>query len=169
MPDTSPRAASTSPPWPQQVGNLFLVSGLAALGSFAGVPGTIALQGYPSVHQLTAPQSEQKWMLNFRHLNPSDGVGPEVSSDVGPVSYNQVPGTNGVYRFTSVNGGLNYKLVPVIAYAGYHLLQEVSSPAKGNIITDSTPLAVLCCSDRGRVPDRIECGRGLSQCSFRFG
>jgi len=109
------------------------------IGSFAGLSGSIALQGYPSVHQLTAPPSEQQWMLNFRHLNPSFGSGPEVSSDVGAVAYALVAGTKGVFRFTSVNGGLNYKAVPVVAYAGYHLLQDASSPAKGNVITDSTP------------------------------
>ena len=101
--------------------------------------GAIALQGYPSLHQLTAPPAEQHWMLNYRHLNPSFGAGAEVVSDVGAVSYSLVPGTKGVFKFTSVNGGLNYKVAPVIAYAGYHLLGEVSGTAKGNTITDSTP------------------------------
>jgi len=125
-------------PMAQQIGsfnNAKVIQG----GSFAGISGAIALQGYPSLHQLKAPASEQVWMLNFRHLNPSFGSGAENAAGVGQVAYNLVPGTRGVFRFTSVNGGLNYKSVPVIAYAGYHLLQDVSSPATGNIITDSTP------------------------------
>jgi hypothetical protein len=125
-------------PMAQQIGS-FAKAKQFQQGSFAGVTGAIAMQGYPSVHQLMAPPSEQVWMLNFRHLNPSTGVGAENPSPVGAVTYNLVSGTQGVFRFTSVNGGLHYKLVPVIAYAGYHLLQDVSSPSKGNIITDSTP------------------------------
>jgi len=108
-------------------------------GSFQGVSGTIALQGYPSLRQLTAPPSEQVWMTNFRHLNPSYGSGPEVPSTVGGVSYSQVPGTQSVFKFTAINGGVSYKNVPVEGYAGYHLLQDVSSPAQGNTITDATP------------------------------
>jgi hypothetical protein len=78
-------------------------------------------------------------MLNFRHINPSFGSGAEVASDVGPVSYSLVNGTKGVFKFTSISGGLNYKAVPVVAYAGYHLLKDVSGTATGNAITDSTP------------------------------
>jgi len=125
-------------PMSQQIGS-FASANTFQFGSFAGMSGAMALQGYPSVHQLMAPPTEKVWMLDFHHLNPSYGSGAEVVSDVGAVSYNLVSGTKGVFRFTSVNGGLNYKSVPVIAYAGYHLLQDISSPAKGNVITDSTP------------------------------
>jgi hypothetical protein len=124
-------------PMAQQIGSFGNVNG-NQLGSFAGVPGSIGLEGYPSVHQLTAPPSEQQWMLNFRHMNPNFGSGPEVPSDVGSVAYTLVSGTQGVFKFTSVSGGVNYKSVPLIAYAGYHLLQDVSSPLTGNVITDST-------------------------------
>lgn len=108
-------------------------------GTWNGSVGAIALQGYPSLHQLTAPPTEQVWQANFAHINPSYGAGAEAAADVGQVSYSQVSGTKSVFRFTSVNGGLNYKSVPVIAYAGYHLLQDVSSPTKANTITDQTP------------------------------
>ena len=125
-------------PMAQQIGS-FATANTFQNGAFNGMSGSIDLQGYPSVHQLTAPPSEQRWMLNFRHINPGYGAGAEVPSDVGSVSYALVPGTAGVFKFTSVSGGLNYKIAPVVAYAGYHLLQEVSSPAKGNVITDATP------------------------------
>ncbi len=124
-------------PMSQQIGTGFSISVLP--GSFAGVSGSVALQGYPSIHQVTAPPQEKVWMLNFRHLNPSTGVGPEIATDVGGVSYSPVPATKSVFKFTNVNGGLSYKQVPVVGYAGYHLLRDVSSPATGNIITDSTP------------------------------
>jgi hypothetical protein len=78
-------------------------------------------------------------MMNYRHINPSFGSGAEVVSDVGAVTYNLVPSTSSVYQFTVINGGLSYKSIPVLAYAGYHLLHEVSGPTKGNTITDSTP------------------------------
>jgi hypothetical protein len=78
-------------------------------------------------------------MANFRHINPSFGSGAEVVSAVGGVSYSLVPGTQGVFKFTAVNGGVSYKNVPVEGYAGYHLLQDASSPAQGNTITDATP------------------------------
>ncbi len=108
-------------------------------GTFNGVGGPIQLQGYPSVHQLKAPPAEQVWMLNFRHLNPSYGSGYEVQSGVGAVSYALVAGTQNVFKFTSINGGVAYKNAPVEGYAGYHLLQDASSPTQGNTITDSTP------------------------------
>ena len=44
-----------------------------------------------------------------------------------------------VWKFTYQSGALNYKLSPVTAYAGRYLLQEVSSAAAGNVITDNTP------------------------------
>jgi hypothetical protein len=125
-------------PMASQIGS-FANANRFADGSFAGVAGAIALQGYPSLHQFNAPPSEQRWMLNFRHINPSYGSGADVASDVGAVSYSAVPGTNSVFKFTAINGGLQYKSVPVWAYAGYHLLKDESSPLQGNIISDATP------------------------------
>jgi len=122
----------------QQIGS-FANANVFYYGSFNGVQGSIATQGYPSVHQINAPPIEQSWQLNFAHINPSYGAGADIASDVGAVSYSLVSGTQGVFKFTSVNGGLNYKTAPLVAYAGYHLLKDVSSPAQGNVITDSTP------------------------------
>lgn len=126
-------------PFEQQIGDQFATAKIFGEGSFAGVPGKIAMQGYPSLHQLNAPPAEQVWMANYRHLNPSFGAGGEVAAAVGKVAYSLLPGTRGVYKFTSISGDVHYKQVPVIAYAGYHLLKEISSPATGDIITDSTP------------------------------
>ncbi|HEY4089728.1 MAG TPA: hypothetical protein VGM43_27565 [Bryobacteraceae bacterium] len=125
-------------PFEQQIDDRFKTAKKYQDGSFAGVQGSVAMQGYPSLRQLNAPLTEQVWLANYRHLNPSFGAGPEVQSDIGAVSYSLVPGTSGVYKFTSVNGGLHYKQVPVAAFAGYHLLKDVSSPTRGNIITDAT-------------------------------
>jgi len=126
-------------PFDQQIGDQFATAKLLGDGSFAGVAGKVTMQGYPSLHQVNAPPTEQVWMANYRHLNPSFGAGAEVASPVGTVAYGLVPGTRGVYKFTSISGDVHYKQVPVIAYAGYHLLKEISSPATGDIITDSTP------------------------------
>ena len=126
-------------PFTQQIGTPLNIA--IQPGSFQGVNvnGALALQGYPSLRQLTAPPSEQSWMANFRHINPSFGSGAEVVSTVGAVSYSLVPGTQGVFKFTAINGGVSYKNVPVEGYAGYHLLQDSSGPAQGNTITDATP------------------------------
>jgi hypothetical protein len=133
-----PGACRYDVPFAQQIGS-FATANVFGGASFGGVPGAIALQAYPSVHQLTAPPNERTWMLNFNHINPSYGAGPEAPATVGGEAYSLVPGTRGVYKFTAVNGGLNYKVVPPIGYAGYHLLQDVSSPLTGNIITDASP------------------------------
>ncbi len=98
----------------------------------------LSIQSYPSLHQLAAPPYQQHWMLDFAHVNPSGGVGSEVIANVGPITYSLVSGTTTVYQFTP-NGGVDYKRIPLLSWAGYHLLQDVSSPATGNIITDSTP------------------------------
>lgn len=126
-------------PFASQIGS-FATANSFGSGTFQGVSaGPLALQGYPSVHQLTAPSTEQVWMANFNHLNPSFGSGPEVLSQVGAVTYSLVGGTSTVYEFTAINGTLSYKNLPPVFYAGPNVLQDISSPVTGNIITDATP------------------------------
>ena len=109
---------------------------------FAGQAPQYTQQSYVSQTQWASTDPvDYTWIADFRALNPSYGVSSEnfqtIASD-----YNQgtlVPGTQTVWKFTYQTGVLNYKLSPVTAYAGRFLLQEVSSPSTGNIITDSTP------------------------------
>jgi hypothetical protein len=129
-------------PFVQQLnlaGGSFVNANMFGNGTFNGDSGGLTYQGYPSVHQTAAPSTEKVWMTDYHHLNPSSGTGEEVASVVGNVTYFQVATTTNVYEFTAVAGGVDYKNLPVIAYAGPALLKDISSPATGNIITDATP------------------------------
>lgn len=118
--------------------NSFLTANNFSVTGFNGDTGQIDLQGYPSVHQIASPPSEKVWESDYHHINPSFGSGVEVPIAVGAVTYSLVAGTTNTYEFTSVNGGVDYKNIPPIVYAGPNLLQDVSSPATGNIISDAS-------------------------------
>jgi hypothetical protein len=78
-------------------------------------------------------------MVDLHALNPGTGTSAD-SGDTINQNWNTgtaVTGTTTVWKFTG--GSVPYKIMPIPAYAGYHLLQEVSSPATGNAITDTTP------------------------------
>ena len=76
------------------------------------------------------------FQLDFRHLNPSYGAGPEVlNSTIGPPrTLTPVPGTNMSYliRDTLSAGPSDYKRLPLYGYAGHYLLKDVSGPTTGN-------------------------------------
>jgi hypothetical protein len=109
-------------------------------GNFAGANnGGLATESYVSMRQLTAPPNEQRWFVDLLHINPSAGVGQESYSGVGTIAATLVSGTSGVLKFTTWPGDhTNPKTFPGFAYAGRYTLQDVSSPATGNVITDST-------------------------------
>ena len=70
--------------------------------------------------------------------------GFEQKSALDPITYNLVAGTTGVFRFPAPVGQIaptltNYKLRPPVVYAGRWILQDISSPVTGNVITDSDP------------------------------
>jgi hypothetical protein len=110
-------------------------------GRFGGKDlGGLATESYISMRQTTAPANEQRWFLDLKHLNPSGGIGQEVYSGVGAISATLVGGTSGVFKFTSYQGtNTDIKRAPALAYAGRYILQDASSAATGNVITDSTP------------------------------
>ena len=106
------------------------------------------LQSYPSNMQMsvTAP-IDKNWFLDFHTLNPSYGGGwefPAATPTVFQTPATLVAGTINVWKFGATTGNVDFKTHPVSAYAGGYLLQDVSSPATGNMITDSTTMAVLC-------------------------
>jgi hypothetical protein len=106
--------------------------------SFTGVgAGGLQPQSYPSLHQLAATAGRKKWLTNFFHYNPSGGAPAETDSRSGVMAYALVVGTSSVYKVTTLNGGLNYKYSPPIAWSGYTLLQDVSSPTSA--VSDATP------------------------------
>ena len=76
------------------------------------------------------------FQLDFRHLNPSYGAGPENLNSVigGPRKWILVPGTSKSFLITDIvsAGPSAYKLLPLHAYAGHYLLKDVSNPVKGN-------------------------------------
>jgi hypothetical protein len=76
------------------------------------------------------------FQLDFRHLNPAFGAGPEyLNSGIGaPRSITLVPGTKKSYLITdSLSAGpSDYKRLPLHGYAGHYLLKDVSGPATGN-------------------------------------
>ena len=77
------------------------------------------------------------FQLDFRHLNPAYGAGPEnLNSTIGsPRTITLVPGTSKSYLITDTvsEGPSAYKRLPLHAYAGHYLLKDVSGPETGNI------------------------------------
>jgi hypothetical protein len=105
--------------------------------NFNGTGNVIQLQSYPSIHQVAAPASRKKWMLDYYHMNPSGGVGAEYVSTNAPFSYSLVTGTSSVYKVTSFTGNpADYKHSPPIGYSGYHLWKDMSGPSSA--VSDAT-------------------------------
>ncbi len=86
------------------------------------------------------------FQLDFRHLNPAYGAGPEYSgSTLGNTrTLTLVPGTNHSYSITDPisAGPSDYKRLPLFGYAGHFLLRDVSGPATGN--ANDLPNYSLC-------------------------
>jgi hypothetical protein len=109
---------------------------------FHGKEAPSVMQSYPSNMQMsvTAP-IDKNWFLDFHTLNPSYGGGwefPAATPTVFQTPATLVAGTINVWKFGAPTGNVDFKTQPVVGYAGGYLLQDVSSPATGNIITDST-------------------------------
>lgn len=98
------------------------------------------MQSYGSIRQWAAPQAERRWALDFRHINGSTGTRPEAPGQVvGEVrTLSAQPGTRNVYRLPII-GAVHYKKLPLLVFAGYHLLQEFSSASMGDVLTDAQP------------------------------
>jgi len=128
-------------PFADQVGSFDNALSVNADAPFAGSRGVIEFQSYPSMQQYAATAADKQWFLDFHHLNPSFGNGPEKASGVGPLRYRLVPGTANVYQFLQISGPYDPKKNTLVAYAGRHLLRDISSPAKGDVLTDETAWA----------------------------
>jgi hypothetical protein len=124
---------------PTPTGNAFLIS---ADVFFHGLETPTTIQSYPSNMQLAAGNPlDKNWFLDFHHTSPNYGAGQETPVQIWTnfqTPATLVPGTNNVWKFAAPLGTANFKTQPVIGYAGEYNLQDVSSPAAGNIITDAT-------------------------------
>ncbi len=109
-------------------------------GSTAGYNG--AIQEYMNADHTKASAWDRRWLVNYRHLNPSAGNGPEYrSGPAGTDTLTAVAGTNQVYKITDPysGGAADPKQIPFILFAGRFLLKDVSSPTTSqNTITDAT-------------------------------
>jgi len=96
------------------------------------------------------------FQLDFRHLNPSYGAGPEILNSVigSPRKLTLVPGTSKSYLIgdTLSAGPSNYKRLPLYGYAGHYLLKDTSGPATANM-TDLPDYSVCRALNAGECFD----------------
>ena len=127
-------------------------------GSSSAYNGVI--QTYMDADQVAAPAWDRRWMVNYRHLNPSAGNGPEYrSSPGGTDTLTPVAGTNHVYLITDPYSGgpADPKNLPFITFAGRFLLKDISGRGTTqNTITDATNFSVCYALNAG------ECRTGSS-------
>jgi len=128
------------------------------VGSASGYTG--AIQQYMNNDQLSASSWDRRWVVNYRHLNPSAGNGPEYRSSPGATDVlTPVAGTVQVYKITDPysGGAPDPKQLPFVLFAGRFLLHDVSSPnTASNTITDGTSFAACYAINAG------ECVMGSS-------
>ena len=119
--------------------------------SGAGYAGQI--QQYMNNDQLAAAQWDRRWVVNYRHLNPPSGNGPEYRSSPGVAGLlTPVAGTTQVYKITDPYSGgpADPKQIPFVLFAGRFLLKDISSPNKvANTISDATSFAACYAMQAG--------------------
>jgi hypothetical protein len=108
------------------------------VGSGVSIGGS--LQGYPSVHQYTAPIYDRTWMTDFNHWNPSDGLSNETATGTCPITVTLVSGI--IYKVANGSAcgsstAANYKVSPPVFWAGPNLLKDVSGPS--SVLSSSVP------------------------------
>jgi hypothetical protein len=146
--DTFVRGASTdgafqprSGTMAQMLANQVQVKGIPVDTPWAGAKrGALTFQSYPAMQQRNAPTGERHWFMDAKHLNQSTAPGYDSGALISTAqTYSLVGGTSSVYKFTAIAGQstLDYKRTPLGAFAGYHLLKEVSGP--GSLVSDATP------------------------------
>jgi hypothetical protein len=114
---------------------------------FAGIVGMMqaveAVQNHPSHTQDQAPLSEQNWFLDGRPLN---GPGPTIENLAARVSGQLYKYVASIVvdkdTFSNIGGApfgpsINRKLQPTMAVSGMQPLTDLSSAAKGNVISDT--------------------------------
>lgn len=138
-----PTAGRYNLPFPGQIGQAFSTSLTAS--NFAGQPNAMTLgvnvQAYPGLRQVAAVGAALNTMTDATPPNPSGGSGPEIPGLSCGNTFTNVGGAGftTVYLFTGICGPLSYKKAFPQFTAGPYLLKDITSPATGNTITDSTP------------------------------
>ena len=136
-----------------------------------------ALQDYMNNDQVSASAADRRWVVNYRHLNPAAGNGPEHRSSPGAAgALTRVADTTQVYKIDDPYsaGPPDPKRLPFITYAGRFLLRDVSSPdTTSDAITDATPFSACYalrageCRTDSRAGDRyvsVPFAAGENQC-----
>ncbi len=140
-------------------------------GSSAGYAGV--LQDYMNNEQLAASAWDRRWVVNYRHLNPASGNGPEYRSSPGGVdTLTPVAGTAQVYKITDPysGGAADPKNLPFILFAGRFLLADVSSPVTSeNTISDSTSFAACYAINAGECVTTSSAGDHYVSVPFAAG
>jgi hypothetical protein len=155
-----PDIAAVSPAW------------AASSSGYAG-----QIQQYMNDDQFAATPWDRRWVVNYRHLNPPSGNGPEYRSSPGVAGVlTPVAGTTQVYKITDPYsaGPPDPKQLPFVLFAGRFLLRDISQPnITANTITDATSFsgcyAILAgeCRTDSNAGDRyisVPFAAGESQC-----
>lgn len=136
--------------------------------SGAGYNGVV--QQYMNADQVDAPAWERRWVVNYRHLNPPAGDGPEYRTGPGSTdTLTPVQGTNQVYKITDPYsaGPPDPKRLPFILFAGRFLLNDISSPVTSqNTITDATNFSACYALHAGEC--RVDSNAGDRYVSVPF-
>jgi len=140
-------------------------------GSTAGYAGV--LQDYMDNEQLAAPAWDRRWVVNYRHLNPASGNGPEYrTSPGGTDALTLVPGTSHVYQISDPYSGgpADPKNLPFVLFAGRFLLSDVSSPVTSvNTITDAANFAACYAIHAGECRTNSAAGNRYVSVPFAQG
>jgi hypothetical protein len=122
-------------------------------GSSASLSSVNTLQTYPAFRQVTAQPSEKVWKSDFHALNTAYGAAQD--NPVGLTSgmnmnlirgtqYDSASQTSTVYKITNLPSGIDRKRLPLMGFAGYHYLTDMSAP--GSVISDTTKYRI-CVAD----------------------
>ena len=110
-------------------------------------------QQHPSYEQVNAPAAEKQWFLDVMPLvGGTDSYG---KSDL-------VSGTNSVYKVTGTS--LNRDRLPTLATCGTSALEDISSAAQGNGISDDTPYTYCVARKPGECRSDANAGDAYVSC-----
>ena len=107
---------------------------------FAGYQNDFGTQSYIDAKQFSATPTLKQYAFDFRHYDPSAGGDLEYPGQIlgGMTGLALQVGTAGVYRMT-YTGTPDIKHQALNVWVGKRYLIDISSAAKGNVITDTTP------------------------------
>ena len=133
-------------PLATQAGTFANANIISSAGPFHGVSAYTTYQSYPSNQHIKAVGNILNTFFDFHHQNPGLGIneGYEQRGALDPIIYNLVPGTKGVFRFTTLVGNIpstlaTYKVRPPVVYAGRWILRDISSAGTGDLVSDADP------------------------------